>query len=78
VRDQFIVSSGGLGGGLSALDVVLVSTISTINQMRRKRRIGDDRAFVLGDEVAEADYTSLGHWSGVSRGRSEKIGRRDS
>lgn len=49
-----------------------------VNQVRRKRGVGGGRAFVLGDEVAEADYTSLGHWSVVSKEKSEKVDRRDS
>jgi hypothetical protein len=49
-----------------------------LNRLRRKRGFGGGRAVVLGDEVAEADYTSLGHWSGISKERSERTDRRDS
>lgn len=44
----------------------------------RKRRFGSGRAVFLGGEVAEADYTSLGHWSGVLRRKNEAAGQRDS
>jgi hypothetical protein len=82
MRDQLVVAGGGGGGlrrGLPCLDVLLAFAISTIlNRLRRTRGFGGGRAVALGDEVAEADYTSLGHWSGVSRERSERTDRRDS
>jgi hypothetical protein len=80
MRDQLVVAGGGgLRRGLPCLDVLLAFAISTIlNRLRRTRGFGGGRAVALGDEVAEADYTSLGHWSGVSRERSERTDRRDS
>jgi hypothetical protein len=79
VRDQTIVGVGGLGRCLSSLDRVLAITIGDmLNRVRRKRGIGGDRAVALGDEVAEADYTSLGHWCVVSKEKSERTVRRDS
>jgi hypothetical protein len=81
MRDQLVIGSGGgrLRRGLPCLDLLLAIAISTmLNRLRRKRGFGGGRAVVLGDEVAEADYTSLGHWSGVSRERSERTDRRDS
>jgi hypothetical protein len=77
--NQVVVGGGGLRRSLPRPDVVLALTISTmLNRVRRKRGFGGGRAVVLGDEVAEADYTSLGHWNGVSRERSCKTDRRDS
>jgi hypothetical protein len=76
--DEFIVcGGGGLRRGLSRLDVLAIA-VSAVNQVCRKRGVGGGMAFVLGDEVAEADYTSLGHWSVVSKEKREKVGRRDS
>jgi hypothetical protein len=62
VRDQFIVGGGGLRHCLPSPDRVWATIISDmVNRVRRKRGFGGGRAFVLGGEVAEADYTSLGH-----------------
>ena len=38
---------------------------SILKRIGRKRRSGGGRAVVVGDEVAEADYTSLGHQNGL-------------
>ncbi len=43
-----------------------------------RREVCGDRAFVLGGEVAEADYTSLDHLCGGLRRRKRGAGRRDS
>ena len=64
MRYKFVVVGSGLGGCLAGLDAVLAITIIIIgflNRVRRNRGLGGFWAVVLGDEVAEADYTSLGH-----------------
>lgn len=62
MRDQIFVTGRNLGGCLASLDAVLaIIIIALLNRVRRNRGIGGFGAFVLGGEVAEADYTSLGH-----------------
>lgn len=48
--------------GLVILGMVFVWDISTmLKWVGRKRGYGGGRADVVGDEIAEADYTRLGH-----------------
>jgi hypothetical protein len=68
MRDHIIVG-GGLRRCRPGLDVELALALSAmLNRVACKRCRGGVRSFVLGGEVAEADYTGVGHWSGISRG----------
>jgi hypothetical protein len=63
--DHFVIL-GGIDGWLCCLALVLVFGISPILKwLGRKRWFGGDGAFVVGDEVAEADNARLGHYCGV-------------
>jgi len=53
-------------GGLVVLGMVFVFDIGAmLKWVGRKRGCGGGRADVVGDEIAEADYTRLGHLCGV-------------
>jgi hypothetical protein len=78
MRDKFLLG-GGLRRRLPGPDVMLALIISAmLKRVACNRCFGGVGSFVLGGEVAEADYTGLGHWSGILRGGSERKGRRDS
>jgi hypothetical protein len=78
VSDKVVIldvlrSCGALEVGRLALAIS-----PNFKRVGRKGWIGGSSAFVVVDEVAEADYTSLGHSSGVWKTRDEGCGRRDS
>jgi hypothetical protein len=61
MRDKFFVN-GGLGRCLPGPDVILALIIGAmLKRVACNRCLGGVGSFVLGGEVAETDYTGLGH-----------------
>jgi hypothetical protein len=73
VRDGFVFLgrlSGYLGG--------LVGTGPMCKRVNRQQKLGSGCGLVWGGEVAETDYTSLGHCGWILKRKKSSVGRRDS
>ena len=75
MRDGFVVL-GRLSGYLGGL--VGTGAMAMCKRVNRRRKLGSGCGLVWGGEVAEADYTSLGHCGWIPRRKEGSVGRRDS